>query len=447
MPNTLRTLCACLILTFVTLSPCWAQQVPRPDPSLPEHITRPIGGNWPLYLAPSDLTATEVFAVNQKSANQGNHEAAYELAWAYLEGYGVDQDLTLADHWFEVGAVSIYEKRQVAEQYLNGRYFPKNLPKVERWFLSAGDNFSLFDLAKVYRTGALAPPDTERAVAIYLQLLKTTDGHARLAEFELGNLVIDGRYSSGDPRLDLKWAREITQELIGQEQYTVQWANGKEAAPEVKRFILRSAASYDVDLAQARAAEFVPNISPAETYAWLRIAGQNRAASRSEANHRSTTMSPAELAEGDAIVAKLQATRAQSGAYYRDDDPLRSPDIATLKKQLAHHDDPNQLLRLAFYEESRVSKAKPKPDAMDLYRRIRNERFTLVRLGIGNQYLQGKNGFPQSATLAAGWFSTASEAGSSEARTHLKAICASGALPPDIFAASNCTHLDVTKSK
>lgn len=180
--------------------------------------TRAVGNKWCGLI--DHLASCEspdgIYAWNVKLALKGNVEAAYQVGLAYLQGYGVRQDLSRAEHWFLIGALSPYEKHWVGDQYRSGRYFAKNLEKVDYWYRAAGDHFSLHELALVYRMGILGKPDPAKAVALNLELLKGGDGYVRLAEFELGNMVIDGQYASGDRRQDLKWAREIAQELIGQ---------------------------------------------------------------------------------------------------------------------------------------------------------------------------------------------------------------------------------------
>jgi hypothetical protein len=161
----------------------------------------------------------DIYDHNVKLALKGNDDAAYQVGLAYLEGFGVKQDLARAEHWFLIGARTPYEKDWVGNQHRSGHYFAKSLERFDYWYRAAADHFSLHELALVYRMGVFGKPDPAKAVALDLELLKGSDGYVRLAEFELGNMTIDGQYSSGDPRRDLRWAREIAQELIGQEEY------------------------------------------------------------------------------------------------------------------------------------------------------------------------------------------------------------------------------------
>ena len=107
-------------------------------------------------------SADSIYAWNLKLALQGNIEAAYQVGLAYLQGYGVKQDLSQADHWFLIGAQSSYDKQWIADQYRSGLYLPRSLEKTDFWYRAAGDHFSLHELAKIYRSGEMAPSDAAK---------------------------------------------------------------------------------------------------------------------------------------------------------------------------------------------------------------------------------------------------------------------------------------------
>jgi TPR repeat protein len=135
---------------------------------------------------PSARTLQDIFAVNQRLAKEGNTDAAFELALAYLQGYGTGQNLTQAEHWFRIGATTADEKAIVARLYCNGDYFNRNLDTATEWYKSAGRPSDFFELAQGYRTSI--PPMTGNAAALYVEISKATDPVARLAKLELGNL-------------------------------------------------------------------------------------------------------------------------------------------------------------------------------------------------------------------------------------------------------------------
>jgi hypothetical protein len=80
--------------------------------------------------------------------------------------------------------------------YRDGAYFAKNLDTAAIWYTAAGRPGDFFELSQGYRLAT--PPQIDRATAIYLDLLKQR-GHpeVRRAQLELGNFVLDGKYSAG----------------------------------------------------------------------------------------------------------------------------------------------------------------------------------------------------------------------------------------------------------
>ena len=371
-----------------------------------------------------------IYEWNLKLAEKGNVEAAYQVGLAYLQGYGVKQNLDRAEHWFQIGAQSAYEKQWVGDQYRSGRYFSRSLEKVDYWYRAAGDHYSLHELALIYRMGTLAPPNAEKAVALDLELLKGGDGYVRLAEFELGNMVIDAQYTSGDRRQDLIWARAIAQELIGQEEYKLAWTTNGSAmdlpgTPEVERAVVRSAASFNVDLAQLNLVENLPMQAP-EHYAWVRLAGRNQQGARVQADRLAAAMSPEERTAGEAAVNQLERTRQTAGAYYRQDDPLLAPDFTAIEESVAKYGDPEEQLRLAYHYEVDLGGEDGSTKALSLYRKVRDQRIASVRLRVGNEYLLGANGFPRDPERSAKWYGFAAKAGSKEACARLAELNAPG---------------------
>ena len=413
---------------------CVGQEAPPVDMGWVPVAQAPYAVDNPLCVSHNRVASCTfpgpIYAWNVKLALKGNVEAAYQVGLAYLQGWGVKQDLARAEYWFLIGAQSPYEKHWVGDQYRWGRYFAKSLERTDSWYRAAGDHFSLHELALIYRMGTLGKPEAAKAVALDLELLRGGDGYARLAEFELGNMVIDGQYSSSDRRQDLRWAREIAQELIGQEEYKLAWASGSgmdlAGTPEVERAVVRSAASFDVDLAQTRMSAEFPAMSLGEHYAWVRLAGRNQQAVDTEANGMSAAMSPAERDAGEAVLKALERTRQMAGGYYRNDDPLLAPDFAELERSASKFGDPEEQLRLAYHEEADVGGSTGFAKAMELYRLVRDQRVGGVRLRIGNEYLWGTNGFPRDAERAAKWYGFAAKAGSSEACARLAEMKATG---------------------
>ncbi len=267
---------------------------------------------------------------------------------------------------------------------------------------------------------------------------------------ELGNLVLDGKYTSPNPSQDLVWSRLIAQELIGQEQYKLGFASGSAmdlpGTPEVAALVTRTAASYDVDLAQGHIAESFLKKSDedsnrAQGYAWLKLASQKRSADRPSFDQLAAKLSPLQLSTGESAYIALEQTRTEAGAYYMQDDPLRAPDFSALQHSLEEYTDPDQQLRLAFHFEQSSSDAAAFNQALNLYREVRDQRVSSVRLKIGTQYLLGLNGFPKNASIAAKWYSFAANGGSVEACRHLADLYSNNDLPADPVEAAVWSQL------
>jgi TPR repeat protein len=165
------------------------------------------------------------------------------------------------------------------------------------------------------------------------------------------------------------------------------------------------------------------SVDAAEHYAWLRIAGHNQNGARVEADRMAASVGT----PGEAALRRLERTRQNAGAYYRDDDALLAPDFAALERRVAKYGDPEEQLRLAYHEEADLGGPEGFAKALDLYRMVRDQRVASVRLRIGNEYLLGANGFPRDPGRAATWYGFAARAGSVEACTRLAEMKAKGA--------------------
>jgi TPR repeat protein len=366
---------------------------------------------------PAADTPEKIAAINQALAKNGDIDAAYELGLAYLQGYGVQKDLAQAKNWFRVVATDPGLKSAIdldAEA---------RLPLLD-----------LFELAETYRKDT--PQQTERAAKMYVYLLRQT-GHpeVRLAQMELGNLVLDGKYTAGnDARgraLNLEWARIIAQESLGQEEYkiAVDYKIGREYLPKNSaiwlRFCIRAAA-YNIDLAQkflaqANADGAVPNQSGFDDIAWTRLASDKQTDEIAVFKAIESRMTPQQHEAADAEYASLVQTHVSDGAYYSPDDPLRNPTSAELAAM--PKDDPDVQLRRAFALETI---AQPNHDAyreaLNLYRTVRDRREMDIRFALGRDYLNGTNGLPRNLNLARYWFDEASGFGSQPAKALLATL-------------------------
>lgn len=378
----------------------------------------------------SAKTLEAVKATNEALFAKGNTEAAWELGLAYMQGVGAQQDLVKAVSYFEKGATKPEEKSLVGEFYEHGEYFPKDRDAAAKWFLAAGRPGDIFELAQQYRMGD--PPNFAKAAALYRSLLDMT-GHpeVRRAQMELGNLVIDGRYSAGNDSkgraLNLEWARVITQELLGQEEYkiAIDFGIGREGVEKNlamwQRYCKR-AASYNIDLAQSFYGKALIDgtISPSrplEGYAWIRLSSDKQYSNRAVVTQIESKMTPNVLESADSIFEGLVDTRMRDGAYYSAGDALREPSQAQLATMA--NDDPDVQLRRAFELEMNGSPEKYMA-AMDLYRRVRDRRKVDVRLVLWHEAKDGTDGVTKDPAVATYYLNQAANEGSMVAKALLR---------------------------
>jgi TPR repeat protein len=360
---------------------------------------------------PAANTPDKIAAINQTLARNGNMEAAYDLGLSYLQGYGVQQDLAQAEHWFQIVATDPDLKSLIdldAEARLPPLY--------------------VFELAETYRKDT--PPQTPRAAAMYLYLLKQTGRpEVSRAQMELGNFDLDGKYTAGNDAkgraLNLEWARIITQELLGDEEYKIamDYDLGRGDVPKDVAMWLRfckRAAAYNIDLAQHFLAHAimngtVPNKSGYDDVAWTRLASDKQAGEIAQLKAMESGMTPQQHQAAEGEYDSLVQTRLNDGAYYTPDDPLRDPTSEALAAM--PQDDPDVQLRRAFaLEKAAQTDSAAYQQAITLYRTVRDRREMDIRLVLGRDYLNGTDGLPKNTDLARYWLNEAAGRGSQPAK-------------------------------
>lgn len=94
------------------------------------------------------------------SANEGNAEAQFDIAYAYFNGEGIERDYASAAMWFKRSARQNYAKAQynLAYCYMNGRGVPRDYDKAfDLLHQSANNNYkrAQLTLADCYANGIL----------------------------------------------------------------------------------------------------------------------------------------------------------------------------------------------------------------------------------------------------------------------------------------------------
>ncbi|WP_348264403.1 hypothetical protein P8935_07690 [Telmatobacter sp. DSM 110680] len=380
------------------------------------------------------LSDADIAKVNLELFAKGDKDAAWELGLAYMQGLGVPEDLVKAEAMFEIGAVCADREAMVAMFHAHG-YFPTNLDAVEQWYTAAGRPLDLFELGEAYKAAAEADKAMSttyyaKAVKNYIHLLNLRQGEERRAQLELGNFVIDGIYTAGDdPKSrsqNLRWARLIAQELLGQKEYqiAVEYKIGQDDLPPDERMWLRyckRAAAYNIDLAQhfyvealndARARDF----SGYDAYAWIRLSGE-----RHLLQAITSGMSQEQMAAANSAYEALINTSIFFGAYYTPDDPLRNPSSAEMASM--DQADPDVQLREAFnLEKMAANDEQVYQRVLAIYRDIRDHRDASPRFALGKYALNGTNNVPKNRSVAEYWLREASRSGSKPAQQLLESI-------------------------
>ena len=405
-------------------------------------VQRPIGG-FAVGAAngdPSARTFEEIGSVNLKLFSEGNKQAAWELGLQYMQGLGVPQDFAKAEQMFEIGAVSADEKGMVGMFYARG-YLPKNIEAVERWYTAAARPQDYFELAEAFKAAGESDKSAAgkyypKAAAILLKLLKDPgQPQARRAQLELGNFVIDGIHSAGnDPKgraQNLEWARMIAQELLGQKEYqsAVEYDIGNDDFPVDKAMWLRyckRAAAYNDDNAQhfyvkALSEGTAHDFSGYDAVAWTQLNSEKMFAEKSLLQAMTSSMTPQQKTNAEAAYQALIKTRAEYGAYYVHDDPLRDPSPATLATM--DRDDPDVQLREAFnMERAAANDQQIYERVLSVFRNVRDHRDYEFRFVLGRYALYGMNGVPKNRAVADYWLNEAARSGSEHAQQLLDQI-------------------------
>lgn len=375
------------------------------------------------------LSYADIAKVNLGLFAKGDKDAAWELGLAYMQGLGVAEDYAKAEEMFQIGAINAERKAMVGMFHAHG-YFPWDQDAVERWYLAAGRPIDIFELGQAYKAAAQTDNAKSaryyaKATGYYLRLLSMRKGEERSAGLELGNFVIDGIYSAGNDPIgrakNLKWARMIAQELLGQKEYqiAVEYRIGQEDLPRDEKMWLRyckRAAAYDIDLAQhfyiealndARAHDFTGY----DAIAWARVGALESPLLEA----MTKGMSAEQKIAADAAYKQLLDTRLRFGAYYTQDDPLRDPTSAEIRAM--EQDDPDVQLRHAFnLEPKALTDEGTYKRVLAIYRDVRDHRDSAPRFVLGRYALRGTNGVSKDRGVAEYWLHEAARSGSREAK-------------------------------
>ena len=196
----------------------------------------------------------EAVARFREAAEEGHAAAAYELAQAYREGRGTEQDGEKAAQWFTTAAERGDPRAQylVGAAYYGGSGVDQDYEIAAVWLGKAavqGHVRAQFLLAVAFANGRGVAQNEAWAARWYGKAAR--QGH-REAQFTYGLMLATGRGLPRDPRQAYTWL-------------TIAVAGGYGRAEEPRRSVAGLLTPSDIDDAEAAARRFVPG--PATAFA------------------------------------------------------------------------------------------------------------------------------------------------------------------------------------
>ena len=369
---------------------------------------------------------TPLIELKQK-ADAGSADAAYEYVTRRLWQEGATSPtVNEIEHYAKLGAHTSEQKAHIADGYARGELFDAVTSRkyAEAWYLAMNNTQGSYELGELFmgKSDGIVKSDDERKGAQYwIQAVNFGDERwARLARMKLGYCVVKG-WTSGDRARDAAWAHELAMEMLGKEFYQVagEYSYGSELEHNEQTYLqlAERAAIYNIDNAQAAVATAIVDgnwkrRSDLDAYAWwkLRSIKQNVGDDKQVALAEKNPEFKKDLAAHYALLLKA---RAESGAFYPQNDPLRTATIAELEPRVAA-DDPEAEIRLGRLLEQQKTTASLER-AIQLYHELWLHSGEKVRLLLGTDLMQGTNGFSVDNKGAEKWLWDAADYGSHHA--------------------------------
>ncbi|MDN5054876.1 tetratricopeptide repeat protein [Aliarcobacter butzleri] len=122
----------------------------------------------------------KAFEYFQKSANQNNSNAQFNLATMYSHGEGVEKDYQKAIQWYEESANQNNSNAQcnLATMYRNGEGVAKDIQKAIQWYeksANQGNPYAYYNLGAMYLNGKEVIKDYKKAVELLKKSLNQKD--------------------------------------------------------------------------------------------------------------------------------------------------------------------------------------------------------------------------------------------------------------------------------
>jgi TPR repeat protein len=373
----------------------------------------------------------------KSKADAGDADAAYALAVRLLWNEGSAHKIGEIEHYAGLGARTADQKAHIGDGYERSENFdePTRRKYAEKWWLSVGGSRSGYWLGKLYNgksDGTVETEDEKKAVAYWQQAVAAGEERwARLARMELGYRVIKG-WTSGSRANDAVWAHELAMEFLAKEFYEVagEYSYGHELPhnPQTYTRLAERAAIYNSDNAQNQVAQSIlggewKQRDDVDAYVWMKLhavkqdTGDVKQVESAEQNSEFKR-------KLDARYITMLKTRAESGAFYPQDDPLRTASLESLEPRAAGLDPEAQFRLGTLLEQQGTAEALLR--AIELYRNLWATSGREVRLTWGRLLMRGAPGVERDDVGAEKWLWDAANAGSHEACRDLAVIYGEG---------------------
>lgn len=372
-------------------------------------------------------------------ADAGDKDAAYAYAIDLLWGTGgaPREPVATIEKYATMGAVTEDQKEHIADGYARSELFSDAIRRKygEKWLKDIGGSRGYYELAKIYNgksDGIVESADENLAVTYWQTAAKNGDERwARLSRMELGYRVVKG-WTSGNKASDAAWAHELAMEMLGKEFYQIagEYSYGRELAHDRATYLRLSerAAICNIDNAQGEVAKGIlagewKQRDEIDAYAWMKLRSVKQ--DTSDRMQVETAEKNPELKQKIAVrYALLLKTRQESGAYYPQNDPMRTAALADLEARVKELDPEAQLRTGTLLEQQGSDAALMR--AIELYRQIWATAGRETRLTWGRTLMTGRPAVPRDDVGAQKWLWDAANAGSREACKLLATIYGEG---------------------
>jgi TPR repeat protein len=390
----------------------------------------PGSGNAPPPPKPPSLPALK------HKADAGDADAAYQLAVELLWNY-TNPDVQTIEHYATLGARARNQKSHIADGYARSDNLSPAVSRkyAEKWYRAVGGSEGIYWLGKIFNgksDGVVQSEDEKKAVALWQQSAAGGEERwARLSRMELGYRVVKG-WSSGNRANDARWAHELAMEFMAKEWYQVageySYGHTLEHNRQTFDWLTERAASYNDGNAQSTLAQDMiegnwKHGDDIDAYVWMKLeavkqdTGQGKQVELAEQN-------PELKRKIEDRFALLMKARAEAGAYYMQDDPLRTATAAELEPRAAALDPEAQFRLGRRLEEQATPEALER--AIGLYRTLWSSSSVEVRLAWGRETMRGLYGVQRDDASALQWLTDAANRGSHEACADLATMYAEG---------------------